>query len=145
MAIIKGNFGVLAAGRLGQDAETRYVGQKQTKMVTFSICAHSPQDAPAVWINVVAFSDAAEAAQNFRKGDSVLVVGKKQTRQYEGKDGTPKTSDELVADFVMPQWRVNMNVGAYNTQHNNGYVSPQAPPNAPDVVFKELNDDELPF
>src|SRR3989344_3914705 len=51
--------------------------------------------------NVVAFGRQAETtAQYLRKGSSVLVEGRMQTRSWEGTDGQKKYRTEIVADRI---------------------------------------------
>lgn len=51
--------------------------------------------------NVVVFGRQAEtAAQYLRKGSSVMVEGRMQTRSWDGQDGQKKYRTEIVADRV---------------------------------------------
>lgn len=51
--------------------------------------------------NVVVFGRQAETtAQYLRKGSSVLVEGRMQTRSWDGADGTKKYRTEVVADRI---------------------------------------------
>lgn len=51
--------------------------------------------------NVVVFGRQAEtAAQYLKRGSSVLVEGRMQTRSWDGKDGEKKYRTEIVADRV---------------------------------------------
>ena len=51
--------------------------------------------------NVVVFGRQAEtAAQYLRKGSSVLVEGRMQTRSWDAADGTKKYRTEVVADRI---------------------------------------------
>ena len=49
--------------------------------------------------NIVVFARQAEvAAQYLRKGSSVLIEGRLQTRSWEGQDGQKKYRTEIIAD-----------------------------------------------
>ena len=51
--------------------------------------------------NVVVFGRQAEiVGQYLKKGSSVLVEGRRQTRSWDGQDGTKKYRTEIVADRV---------------------------------------------
>jgi len=49
------------------------------------------------WFRVVTFNGLAKYAAGFQKGNSILVVGKLRTREYDGANGKVKTF-EIVAD-----------------------------------------------
>lgn len=55
----------------------------------------------AEYHNVVAFSKLAElAGQYLKKGQTVLVEGRMQTRSWDGNDGQKKYRTEIVADNI---------------------------------------------
>jgi len=53
------------------------------------------------WHNVIIWEDLAEkVAQEFSKGDAIMVRGKSRTREYQGKDGQTKRITEITAQEV---------------------------------------------
>jgi single-strand DNA-binding protein len=49
------------------------------------------------WHNIVIYRQVAEyAGKNFKKGDSVFLEGKIQSRKYKAKDGLERTVYEIV-------------------------------------------------
>ncbi|MDR0818575.1 MAG: single-stranded DNA-binding protein [Oscillospiraceae bacterium] len=153
--IVNVKLGCVASGRLGKDPETKVVGERQTKMTKFSICAFSDPsgNAPAIWIDVVAWNSLADFAEGLRKGDAVLVCGAKKERSYTTREGVDKTASELVAEFILPQ-PSNGHSGQNNgysangertssERQNNGYAKPQAVP--PQFTEIDEPDPGLPF
>ena len=90
--------------------------------------------------NVVVFGRQAETvAQYLKKGSSVLVEGRMQTRSWDGQDGTKKYRTEIVADRVQFGPR-------------RGDASSQPPPaetkgDADTIEYpeEEINPDDIPF
>ena len=53
------------------------------------------------WHNVIIWEDLAEkVAQEFSKGDAIMIRGKSHTREYQGKDGQTKRITEVTAQEV---------------------------------------------
>ena len=98
---------LVAAGRLGRDAESQTVGVKATPKTTFSVLVKSEQDKPGEWLNCVAWRDLAEAAAFLHKGDAVIVCGKEQTRSYDTANGEHKTITECVCDGITRSMSLN--------------------------------------
>ena len=98
----------------------------------------------ADFINITAFRHNAEFVSRYmRKGNTILVHGQIQTRNYTNKDGQKVYITEIVADEIVA---LSKNEGASKgAPVNNGY--PTAGFNAPSPVFEELGDDSssLPF
>ena len=100
--------------------------------------------------NVVVFGRQAEtAAQYLKKGSSVLVEGRMQTRSWDAADGTKKYRTEVVADRVQ-----------FGPRPSGGQSSPSASPaksaspepakdkEALDTIEypeDEINPDDIPF
>ncbi|MEX2014059.1 MAG: single-stranded DNA-binding protein [Parcubacteria group bacterium] len=98
--------------------------------------------------NVVIFGRQAETtAQYLRKGSSVLVEGRMQTRSWEAADGTKKYRTEVVADRI--QFGPRRDGAAPATAKAAG--DDQTPPNdAPptdtiDYPEESVNVDDIPF
>ena len=96
---------VILIGNLGRDPETRYTTGGDA--VTNLNIATSEQwkdksgekQERTEWHRVVLFGRQAEIAGEYlKKGRSVYIEGRLQTRKYTDKDGVEKYSTEVVAD-----------------------------------------------
>jgi len=96
---------VILLGNLGRDPETRYTTGGDA--VTNLNIATSEQwkdksgekQERTEWHRVVLFGRTAEIAGEYlKKGRSVYIEGRLQTRKYTDKDGVEKYSTEIVAD-----------------------------------------------
>jgi len=96
---------VILLGNLGRDPETRYTTGGDA--VTNLSIATSEQwkdksgekQERTEWHRVVLFGRQAEIAGEYlKKGRSVYIEGRLQTRKYTDKDGVEKYSTEIVAD-----------------------------------------------
>jgi single-strand DNA-binding protein len=96
---------VILLGNLGRDPETRYTTGGDA--VTNLNIATSEQwkdksgekQEKTEWHRVVLFGRSAEvAAEYLKKGRSVYIEGRLQTRKYTDKDGVEKYSTEIVGD-----------------------------------------------
>lgn len=85
--ILKAKGMVFAVGRLTKDAETRHVGDKKTKKVSFGI-AVSEKGEPSEYVNAICWPPVASYAESLKKGDIVFAVGIDKTREWEGKTYT---------------------------------------------------------
>ena len=96
---------VILLGNLGRDPETRYTtgGDAVTNL---SIATseqwkdkNGDKQERTEWHRVVLFGRQAEVAGEYlKKGRSVYIEGRLQTRKYNDKDGVEKYSTEVVAD-----------------------------------------------
>ena len=96
---------VILIGNLGRDPETRYTTGGDA--ITNLNIATSEQwkdksgekQERTEWHRVVLFARLAEIAGEYlKKGRSVYIEGRLQTRKYTDKDGVEKYSTEIVAD-----------------------------------------------
>ena len=94
-----------AIGRLGRDPEL--VSMKNGEVMTkFSIAvgeSYTDKSGEKIkkteWINVIAYRKLAEiCAKYLVKGSHVYISGKFNTNKYQGKDGTEKTSVQIILD-----------------------------------------------
>ena len=91
-------------GRVGQQPETRKVGESQ--VTTFSLAASEKYTNKAgekveetEWFNIVMWRKLAESAEKYvNKGDLLYIEGKLKTRSWEDKDGNKRYMTEVVAD-----------------------------------------------
>src|SRR5512134_1990408 len=96
---------VILLGNLGRDPETRYTtgGDAVTNLniatsETWKDKSGEKQERTE-WHRVVLFGRQAEVAGEYlKKGRSVYIEGRLQTRKYTDKDGVEKYSTEIVAD-----------------------------------------------
>ena len=97
----------------------------------------------ADFINITAFRHNAEFVSRYmRKGNTILVHGQIQTRNYTNNQGQKVYITEIVADEIVA---LSKNEGASKgAPVNNGY--PSVAFGTPSPVFEELGDDNgLPF
>lgn len=88
---------VIVCGYVAKDAELKTT-QTGKSLCRWSISAGTRQkgeEKETIWVNCQAWHDAARAASQIKKGDTVLAVGKIETNEYEGK-----TYKNLVCEFV---------------------------------------------
>ena len=96
---------VILLGNLGKDPETRYTtgGEAVTNLniatsETWKDKSGEKQE-KTEWHRVVLFGRQAEIAGEYlKKGRSVYIEGRLQTRKYTDKDGVEKYSTEVVGD-----------------------------------------------
>lgn len=79
----------MVVGYVPKDAELKQVGQNNSSKTTFSVKA-SEKTLPdgkkePQWTSCVAWHDMARACAGFKKGDFVLVVGRMENNEYNGK------------------------------------------------------------
>lgn len=139
----------LLFGNLGQDPEVKHTADG-TAVCNLRIATNeSYKDAAGEWQertewhNAVCFGRQAEVAGEYlRKGSSVLVEGKLQTRSYE-KDGVTRYSTEVkVRDLIL---------GGKGDGEGRPAVARPAPAPAPQAqpasapAYDPVADDGLPF
>lgn len=94
----------ILTGRLTKEPETRYTQNgKAVTQFTIAINRYSKdkESNEADFIPIVVWGKSAEyCANNLQKGDKVLVNGRIQTRNFDGKDGKKVYITEVVALIV---------------------------------------------
>ncbi len=103
-----------AIGNLGSDPEMRYT-PNGNPVTTFSVAVNrvfNTQDGErheeTEWFRVVAWNQLAENCNQYlSKGQKVYVDGRLRTDRWEGRDGTPRTTIEIVAQNVVFMSRPN--------------------------------------
>jgi single-strand DNA-binding protein len=96
---------VILLGNLGRDPETRYTTGGDA-VTTLNIATSEQwkdksgeKQERTEWHRVVLFARLGEIAGEYlKKGRSVYIEGRLQTRKYTDKDGVEKYSTEIVAD-----------------------------------------------
>lgn len=102
--------------------------------------------------NVVVFGRPAEtAAQYLKKGQSVYVEGRIQTRSWDDKDGSKKYRTEIVADSVQFGAKAG-GTGSYNSESNPSAEAPSSIASEPadvggqiDYPTDDINPEDIPF
>lgn len=92
-------------GNLGRDPEMRYMPSGDA-IANFSIaCTESFKDKSGAkqerteWIRIAMFGKLAEIAGEYlKKGSSVYIEGRMQTRKWQNKEGVDQYTTEIVAD-----------------------------------------------
>ncbi|OHA18747.1 MAG: single-stranded DNA-binding protein [Candidatus Taylorbacteria bacterium RIFCSPHIGHO2_01_FULL_46_22b] len=94
--------------------------------------------------NVVVFGRQAElVAQYLKKGSSVLVEGRMQTRSWDDKDGQKKYRTEIVADRV--QFGPRGSGSSSPSSEAGGKKGESKPADAIEYPQEEVNPDDIPF
>ncbi len=127
----------IVSGFVARDSELKTVGEKHSSLCRWSVKAGEKvngEKKEAIWVNCQAWHDIAHIAEQIKKGDSVLCVGKLETNQ--GNDG--KVYKNLVCEFI------SIMKPAPKTENKSTQKNPD------DIVdiseFEEiLSDGEVPF
>jgi single-strand DNA-binding protein len=98
---------VILIGNLGRDPETRYMADGGA-ITNISIATTSSwkdkngdKQEASEWHRVAFFGKLAEIAGEYlKKGSSVYVEGRLQTRKWQDKDGADKYTTEIVANVM---------------------------------------------
>ncbi len=144
---------VILFGRLGQDPELRAL-PSGTQVASFSIATNrvykdkdGQKQEQTDWHNIVIFGRQAElASQYLKKGDTVMIEGRLQTRSWEGQDGQKRYRTEIVADRMQFGPRSQGAAPQQDTQELSGDETSEPTPN--DLQYpdeNEINPDDIPF
>ena len=95
---------ITVVGNLARDPELRFTAAGRA-VASFGIAVNRRYQVNGEWqeqvsfFNVVAWGELGEnAAASLAKGSRVIVSGRLESREFEGKDGVKKTAVEIVAD-----------------------------------------------
>lgn len=99
---------VMLIGQVGRDPEMRYTPSGKP-VTSFSlatsrtwITADGERREATEWFNIVAWRELAEICKQYlRKGSTVYIEGRLQTRSWEGADGQRHYRTEVVADEMI--------------------------------------------
>lgn len=89
-------------GNLGRDPELRYTSSGKA-VVNFSLATNDRRGGEdnTEWHRITVWDKTAEScAQYLKKGRTVYVEGRIQTREWEDKEGQKRTTTEIVAHTV---------------------------------------------
>jgi single-strand DNA-binding protein len=155
---------VILVGNLGRDPEVRYTpnGSAVCNVTIATSRVRKNKDSgekneDTEWHRVVFFDRLAEIAGEYlKKGRSVYVEGRLQTRKWQDKDGVEKYTTEIVAsEMQMLGGREGMGGGSAAGDDEGGGYERQAPaarpaaaaanrPAAKSSGFSDM-DDDIPF
>ena len=85
---------ITIAGKLGRDAELKYVGTKNDAVLSFSVAVddRSGREKTTIWFDCSLWGKRGEAlCQHLTKGSAVTVSGDFSVRKYQ-KDGQERTA-----------------------------------------------------
>lgn len=92
---------VIIVGRCGKDPELRYTPSGDAVANLAVATSYKPKDKPEIteWHRISFFGKLAEiVGQYLKKGSSVYVEGRLQTRKYTDKDGVEKFATDIIAE-----------------------------------------------
>ena len=147
---------VFLIGNMTRDPELKTLPSGQP-VVNFGLATNrmwkgkdGSQQKQAEFHNIVMFGRLAEITKQYlKKGSSLMVEGRIQTRSWDGPDGNKRYRTEIVAENMQMGPRSNGGGGG-----NHSDQEPSAPPSdigAPESVptveypTDEINPDDIPF
>lgn len=155
---------VLLMGNLGKDPELRMT-TSQMPVCQFSLAtSEKRKDASGnfveqtEWHNIVTFGKTAEnCAKYIKKGSSVFIDGRIQTRKWQDKEGKDRYTTEIIANTVQflsrsqgasQQGAIAANGGGYSPEQEKGREMLSSLPTADSMSSNEaisFDDDDIPF
>lgn len=144
----------IVIGNLTRDPESRAL-PSGVKVASFAVATNrvwkdktGQRQEDTQYHNVVVFGTQAEnVSQYLRKGSSVLVEGRMQTRSWDGQDGKKQYRTEIVADRVQFGPRPPAG-GAPVRESGPGAAAPAAAAGATQTIEypeEEINPEDIPF
>lgn len=143
-------------GNLGRDPEIRYMPSGDA-MANFSIaCTDTFKDKSGQkqerteWVRIVMFGKQAEIAGEYlKKGSSVYIEGRMQTRKWQNKEGQDQYTTEIVADRMQMLGGRGGGSNSFEVvdrEDDGGGSAPRqsAPASRPASSVNDL-DDDIPF
>lgn len=97
---------ILIAGNAAADPEVRDFNDRKNASFRVGITekyrdTNNQWQEKTEWVNIVAWGKTAEAAEkHVKKGSSVLVEGKIQTREWKDRDGNKRFTTEVLASNI---------------------------------------------
>lgn len=123
---------VLLIGNLGRDPEVRYMPNGDP-VCNFSIAtsevwndrSSGQRQERTEWHNITLYRRLAEVAgQYLKKGSSVYIEGRIQSRKYTGKDGVERTAYEIIGNEMK---MLGSRSGSSSAEYDGGQGGYQAP------------------
>ncbi len=155
---------VMLFGNLTRDPEVRALPSTGGNVCSFSVAtnrvykkADGSKQEDVQFHNIVVFGRQADtAAQYLKKGSSVYIEGRIQTRSWDAPDKGKQYRTEVVAEVVQfgprPGGAPGGPSGSTGSQQasNSGYSDAEAPQKAPsddaiDYPQEDINPDDIPF
>ena len=94
--------------------------------------------------NVVVWGKQASIVKQFLvKGSMIFIEGRLQTRSWEGKDGQPRKTTEIVADRIQLGPRPTGGGAPRNEAHSDSLAKEEMP--VIDIDSEEIKPEDLPF
>ncbi|AVA22489.1 single-stranded DNA-binding protein [Rhizobium sp. NXC24] len=100
-----------AYGRLGQDPRSISTQSGKPMAAASMAVAVGEQDAPPLWISILAFGRVAEDLLRLQKGDMVSASGRVQRSTWTTNDGEKREQLQIVADSLVSSRTVRPNGG----------------------------------
>lgn len=134
---------VMIIGNLGRDPEMRYTPSGRP-VTTFTVAtsrawntADGERHNDTEWFSIVTWGNLAEICKQYlTKGQQVYVEGRLQTRHWEDKEGTKRSTVEIVATEMMMLGERRENSHAAGTEEQSALDDPELQSNT---------EDEFPF
>jgi single-strand DNA-binding protein len=96
--------------------------------------------------NIVVFGRQAETvSQYLKKGSSVLVEGRMQTRSWDGQDGQKKYRTEIIADRIQFGPRRGEGAPAASSKDNSSSNSSKEELDSIEYPEENINPEDIPF
>ena len=147
---------VIIVGNLGRDPEVRYTADNRaiTNIAVATSERYTDKNSGekkeiTEWHRIVFFNRLAEIAGEYlKKGSSVYVEGRLQTRKWTDHSGTERYTTEIVADQM--QMLGSRNSAGGGVAYDEGHSAPSSPTAAPakrPAAPKPVDDmeDDIPF
>lgn len=142
---------VLIFGNLTRDPEIKTL-PSGTSVVTFGVATNrvwknknGEKQEEVQFHNIVIFGKQADnTAQYLKKGDSVFIEGRLQTRNWEAQDGSKRNRTEIVAERVQFGPKRGPRTGGAET----GKAQPDKKTEELETIeypSEEINPEEIPF
>jgi len=141
----------LIIGNLTRDPELKSL-PSGTQVATFSVATNrvwkdkdGAKKEDTDYHNIVVFGRQGEtSAQYLKKGSSVLIEGRIQTRSWEGQDGVKKYRTEIIADRVQFGPRRDGDFGGSAPKADSGKGAKEELDTI-EYPDEDINADDIPF
>jgi single-strand DNA-binding protein len=144
---------VILIGNLGQDPETRYMPSGKA-VANFTLATNEvwkdkqtgEKQERTEWHRVSLFDKVAEIAGMYlRKGSSVYIEGRLQTRKWQDKDGQDRYTTEIIASEMKMLGGRSDSGGPSEPAAQRQQPAPQRAAAGPPAAAPEWDDSDVPF
>ncbi|KAA0697696.1 single-stranded DNA-binding protein [Neorhizobium sp. P12A] len=101
-----------AYGRLGQDPKSITTQSGKSMAAASMAVVIAEQEAPPLWVNILAFGRTADDLLRLQKGDMVSASGRVQRSTWTGADGTKHEQLQIIADSLVSSRTVRPHGGS---------------------------------